>query len=297
MRLYLSKLLFLVLLSFGCACNAQTSDNKCQFISGSMDVGSGKIAYFKVGSGKPVVLLHGLFAQKEQWSDFACNLSKSGYLIYAPDLPGYGQSSGFAIADYQLSKQAELIHGFAQKLNLKTFNLAGNSMGGAIAALLANRYPNEVITLGFIGAPMGIVGWSDQIKAAMYQGINPFIPITLDQFNLEMSLLFANPPAIDQSIKVSAIKEYSENNRHYQQVWDIVNLDISILKAFGKSTKPTFIVWGKDDGIFNIAGRTLLDQKYPKANSSAIPNASHLIMLEKPKEISKLYETFLSLKN
>ena len=138
-----------------------------------------------------------------------------------------------------------------------------------------------------------IVGWSDQIKAAMYQGINPFIPITLDQFNLEMSLLFANPPAIDQSIKESAIKEYSENNRHYQQVWDIVNLDIFVLKTPKKTLKPTFITWGKEDGVFNIVGRPLLNQQFPNHVSYELKNMSHLVMLEQPNEIVDLYLPFL----
>lgn len=293
MTSHLSKLLFVVLFLFGIGCQAQAGDSKCQFISGSADIEGGKIAYLKVGSGKSVVLLHGLFAQKEQWTDFACELSKSGFHVYIPDLPGYGQSTGFAITDYQLSKQVELIHRFTQELNLKTFNLAGNSMGGAIAALLASRYPNEVVTLAFIGAPMGIVAWSDQIKAAMYQGVNPFIPITVNQFDLEMSLLFASPPKIDQAIKESAVKEYLNNNRHYQQVWDIVNLDDAVLDPLSRSIKPTFIVWGQQDGIFNVSGIGLLKKKYPNANASIMANASHLMMLEKPKEVAKLYQSFL----
>lgn len=297
MKSPLSKFLLLAILWFGVFCNVRADDGKCQFIPSSVDIGAGKIAYLNIGSGKPVVLLHGLFAQKEQWSDLACQLSKGGFAIYIPDLPGYGQSTGFAIADYRLSQQVELIHLFTQKLNLNKFNLAGNSMGGAIAALLAKRYPSEITTLAFFGAPMGIVPWSDQIKGAMYQGINPFIPITVDQFDLEMSLLFANPPKIDLATKESAVKEYLVNNRHYQQVWDIVNLDIAVLDPLEKSSKPVLIAWGRDDGIFNVSGRKLLDQKYPKAISTAVPNASHLIMLEKPNELAKMYQNFLYLNN
>jgi pimeloyl-ACP methyl ester carboxylesterase len=293
MKSPLSKFLLLAILWFGVLCNVRANDGKCEFIPSSVDIGAGKIAYLNIGSGKPVVLLHGLFAQKEQWSDLACQLSKGGFAVYIPDLPGYGHSTGFAVADYRLSQQVELIHLFTQKLNLNRFNLAGNSMGGAIAALIAKRYPSEVLTLAFIGAPMGIITWSDQIKGAMYQGINPFIPITVDQFDLEMRLLFANPPKIDQATKESAVKEYLSNNRHYQQVWDIVNLDVAVLDPLNKSPKPTLIVWGQDDGIFNASGRARLDKKYPRGSSSVISNASHLIMLEKPNEIARMYQAFL----
>jgi abhydrolase domain-containing protein 6 len=293
MRSIFFKALLILLLFVSALSGAQDVHSKCQINTDTITLDEGSIKYLSVGSGKPVLLLHGLFAQKEQWSDFACELSKSGYIVYAPDLPGYGQSTGFAISDYQLSREADLLYRFTQKLGLKSFNIAGNSMGGAIAALLANQYPKQVKTLAFIGAPMGIIGWSPQIKSAMYQGVNPFIPITVDQFNLEMSLLFYNPPTIDHSIKEAAIQEYSVNNRHYQQVWDIVNLDIAVLDHISMMKMPTFIIWGQDDGIFNIAGKSKLDKKYPDAITSTMTRASHLIMVEKPIEVANLYAGFL----
>jgi len=293
MRIKFLKAFLTPLLLLSTLCSAEIVDSKCQFISSSAALAKGEIQYLSVGSGMPVLLLHGLFAQKEQWSDFACELSKGGYVVYAPDLPGYGQSLGFTIADYQLSSEVDLIHQFTQKLGLKKFNIAGNSMGGTIAALLVNQYPKEVNTLAFIGAPLGIVDWSPQIKAALYKGINPFIPITVDQFNLEMSLLFSKPPVIERSTIDTAVKEYSVNNRHYQQVWDIVNLDIMALDSISNLGKPIFIIWGQDDGIFSVSGKSKLDKKFPNAISSTLTGVSHLIMLEKPHEIASLYREFL----
>ena len=293
MRIKFLKAFLIPLLLLSTLCSAEIIDSKCRFISSSAALAKGEIQYLSVGSGEPVLLLHGLFAQKEQWSDFACELSKGGYVVYAPDLPGYGQSLGFTIADYQLSSEVDLIHQFTQKLGLKKFNIAGNSMGGTIAALLANQYPKEVNTLAFIGAPLGIVDWSPQIKAALYKGINPFIPITVDQFNLEMSLLFSKPPVIERSTIETVVKEYSVNNRHYQQVWDIVNLDIMALDPISNLGKPIFIIWGQDDGIFSISGKSKLDKKFPNAISLTMTGASHLIMLEKPNELANLYREFL----
>lgn len=293
MKSNLLKFSFLFSVIFCSFCNAQTVNPKCQSNPGTAVLSEGEIKYFSLGSGTPVLLLHGLFGQKEQWLDFACELSKGGYTVYAPDLPGYGQSVGFPISSYRLSSEVELIRQFIQKLGLKKLDIAGNSMGGAIAALLVHQYPNEIKTLAFIGAPMGIIGWSPQIRAAMYQGVNPFIPITINQFNLEMSLLFANPPVIEKSIKEAAVTEYSINNRHYQQVWDIVNLDIAILDSIGDSKIPTLIVWGQNDGIFNISAKPQLDKKYQNSISSAMTGASHLIMLEKPTEVADMYKGFL----
>jgi len=56
--------------------------------------------------------------------------------------------------------------------------------------------------------------------------------------------LFYKPPAISSEIKESAIKNYVSNNLHYQQVWNIVNLDLMVFENNQVSTTPTFIAWG-----------------------------------------------------
>ena len=292
-KTYRLIILVIVFIPFFGSVQAQEIKQLCQLQNGSVMLQDGRIHYFRVGSGRPVLLLHGLFAQKEQWADFACQLSKAGLTAYAPDLPGYGQSTGFPIESYRLSIQADLIFTFLEKLNLQRIDIAGNSMGGAISAIVANKYPSSVKSIAFIGAPFGITDWSKQVKAAVDAGINPFIPITIPQLALEMNLLFANPPKIDQAVQESLIMQYQKNNRHYQQVWDIVNLDIAILDNAASSPIPAFIVWGEKDGIFNISGKPLLDQKYPNRISYVATNAGHLIMLEKPKETVDLYSRFL----
>jgi abhydrolase domain-containing protein 6 len=265
----------------------------CQFIDGAVPIKNSVIKYFQVGAGQPVLLLHGLFAQKEQWLDFACNVSRHGYAVYAPDLPGYGQSTGFPIESYKLSEEVRSIHQFVQSLGLQTFHVAGNSMGGAIMAKYNTQYPDNVQSMAFIGAPLGVIGWSPQVRSAIFKGVNPFIPINLNQFDLEMSLLFFKPPTISSEIKESAINEYVSNNLHYQQVWNIVNLDLMMLEENQVSTTPTFIAWGLHDGVYNIAGKQLLDKIFPHGVSLTIANAAHLVMLEQAIEVSDEYLTFL----
>lgn len=56
----------------------------------------GVLYYNRAGEGPLVVLLHGLFAQKEQWDALLCLLSAAGYTAIAPDLPGYGKKHRFS---------------------------------------------------------------------------------------------------------------------------------------------------------------------------------------------------------
>ncbi|MDV2997235.1 MAG: Lipase 3 [Chroococcidiopsis sp. SAG 2025] len=147
-----------------------------------------------------------------------CQLSKAGYRAIAPDLPGYGNSSLAATRDYALENQVELLHQFANQLGIRSFDLAGSLMGGAIAALYSQRYPQQVRSLAFIGAPLGVVDWAASVRNSILDGINPFIPISKEQFDLEISLLFVTPPTIPDTVKTERVNDYITRNRHYQQI-------------------------------------------------------------------------------
>lgn len=272
---------------------AQSTDSTCPLKTQSIAIDQGSISYMQGGSGQTVLLLHGLFGQKEQWTEMACALLKQGFNVIVPDLPGYSQSTGYPISIYQLESQVTTLAQFTKALSVKPVHIAGNSMGGAIAALYVNRFPQEVTSLAFIGAPLGVISWSEQVRNAIFRGINPFIPIDNAQLDLEMDLLFAKPPVISEEIKDQLIREYRTNNRHYQQVWDIVNFYGDALNQLPKQTVRTFILWGERDGIFNVSGLKPLIKKFPNSQSHQLPQAGHLVMLEEPSKINDLYAPFL----
>ena len=275
----------------------QTVSTTCPLIAKTAVIEGGTVSYLQGGKGPPVLLLHGLFGQKEQWMEMGCALANQGFNVIAPDLPGYGQSAAYPVTVYPLESQVNMLHRFMNQVNGESFHVAGNSMGGAISALYANQYPKEIKTLAFIGAPLGVIGWSDQVRESIFQGVNPFIPVNVEQFDLEMRLLFSRAPSMNEEIKAQLTKEYLENNRHYQQVWDIVNFYGNSLNQLPKQSIRTLIIWGRDDGIFSIAGLPILKKKFPNSHSYPLDNAGHLIMLEEPSKIVRTYSQFLSKSN
>src|SRR5690349_11776175 len=66
------------------------------------------VYYNDTGIGTPIVLVHGLFANKEQWNSFTAILAQHGYRVIDFDLPGYGKSLGFPFKDYELTAQVNL---------------------------------------------------------------------------------------------------------------------------------------------------------------------------------------------
>ncbi|MBM4201633.1 MAG: alpha/beta hydrolase, partial [Gammaproteobacteria bacterium] len=265
----------------------------CTIATRSQAVGSGTIAYHTAGHGPVLLLLHGLFAAKEQWNTLVCLFANAGYQALAVDLPGYGSSAGYALQDYRLDQQAALLREFTRRLGITRLDIAGSSMGGAIATLYARRHRQQVRTLAFIGAPLGIVGWGPGIRNAVYRGINPFIPINGYQFELELYLLFMNPPTIPPPEKQAIIADYVTRNRHYVQVWDIVNLYDEVLQQQPLPQLPALIVWGVEDRIYPIAGADALHRALPGSAVNRLPRAGHLLLMENAHEVAPIYLSFL----
>ena len=298
-RLHLLAPLLAVIL-IGCrwadpasAAVAATAATQCAIATKTAPVGDGTMVYNSAGAGPTLLLLHGLFANKEQWNTLLCLLAEAGYAAIAVDLPGYGKSAGYALEDYRLERQATLLRDFTRQLGITQLDVAGSSMGGTIATLYADRYRGQVRSLAYIGAPLGVIGWGPQLRRAFFRGINAFIPVTGYQFELELRLLFMTPPTIPTHEKRAIVGEYVTHNRHYVQVWDIVNLYDDILRRRPMPELPTLILWGQEDRIYPVAGAGTLQQVSPHSELHTLPAAGHLLLMEDADEVVKLYVPFL----
>ncbi|UBF27216.1 alpha/beta hydrolase [Kovacikia minuta CCNUW1] len=291
-RLGLAAMLLIGLISNSLA-DRPNPVSTCNIVNASINLSGGTLTYNAVGKGSTIILLHGLFADKEQWKRFMCQLSQSGYRAIALDLPGYGNSAGFTVEQYALERQVNLIHEWINSLKIDRFDLAGSSMGGAIASLYTHQYPKQVRSLALIGSPLGVIDWAKGVRNAIYQGVNPFIPITTEEFDLEISLLFVTPPQIPDAVKAAKVKDYLARNRHYQQIWDIVNLYDDVLCQSAPVPVPTLIIWGEADQIFDIRGANKLNRCIPHSKLIKLPNAGHLLLMENADAAALAYINFL----
>jgi monooxygenase len=107
------------------------------------------LGYRKEGAGDPVVLLHGLGASSTAWHYQASRLAER-HTVFSIDLPGFGSSayrprlSGEAVADMVADFLARVVGGPAA--------LAGHSMGGAVALMVALRHPHLVTSLALVSS-------------------------------------------------------------------------------------------------------------------------------------------------
>lgn len=284
---------------------ANAQPGKSDPVISSIRIEEGSISYMSAGpgDGEKVILLHGLFAQKEQWIEVAKILGSRGYSVIVPDLPGYGASGEYDISAYSLERQRSLLGAFLDTLDAakteagtrsRGVHIAGNSMGGAIALLYAEAFPDRVLSLAFIGAPLGAVPFAPPVQEAIKKGTNPFIPLSADEFRLELSLLLVNPPELPEDSAQAMVGAYTARERHYRQVWDIVNLYSGLFTSRRSLPPHTLILWGEKDRIFPATGVETLRRLVPPQSARILPGAGHLPHLEAPTLVADAYIEFLS---
>jgi pimeloyl-ACP methyl ester carboxylesterase len=113
----------------------------------------GPVHFASFGSeGQPVVLVHGLGGSLVNWMAVGGPLSER-YRVFAPDLAGFGRTPLAGRAS-TLEGNVALLARFIEKVAGARAIVAGNSMGGLIAAMLASSRPELVSRLILVNAAL-----------------------------------------------------------------------------------------------------------------------------------------------
>jgi len=100
-----------------------------------------KLHYRKIGEGKPLFILHGLFGSSDNWQTLGKKFAEN-YTVYFVDQRNHGHSPHADSFDYAL--MAEDFHELIQDLGLPKINIIGHSMGGKTAIQFASQYPELI---------------------------------------------------------------------------------------------------------------------------------------------------------
>jgi pimeloyl-ACP methyl ester carboxylesterase len=123
-----------------------------------------ELAVHRLGEGRPVVLLHGLFSSAQMnWIRFghAAKLAEAGFEAIMPDLRGHGDSAKpHDPAAYPPGVLVRDTAAVVETLKLAEFDLAGFSLGArtAAGAIVAGLNPRRLVLAGM--GLEGLAGWS-----------------------------------------------------------------------------------------------------------------------------------------
>lgn len=101
------------------------------------------IHYRVEGSGPVLVLLHGTASSLHTWDVWTEKLRDSMQVVRL-DLPAFGLTGPHPTHDYSLDTYADVVLHFLDKIQVDSFSVAGNSLGGGISRKIAEKYPERV---------------------------------------------------------------------------------------------------------------------------------------------------------
>ncbi len=252
-------------------------------------------SYYAGGDGPQIVLLHGFAADKTEWLDVATRLT-AHFHVFIPDLPGWGESSRLAAADYSIEAQAARLHAFVQTVGAQNFVLVGHGTGAAVAAVYAAQYPQSVRELALLDAYGLQTTHSAFSDAASSRAL--FVYDNRTELAHADTLLYAQPPVRHGRFADVRIRHNQADRAFIEDGLRRLHQSAQQLVVQGQLSSldmPVLGLWCHDDKVIDRSALDSLRNGLTHASTistSTINGCKHLPMLEKPEETAQILTGF-----
>ncbi len=258
-------------------------------MEGYVDVGGLKTYYKAEGSGSAVILIHSNGLSLGQWKYNYGPLSKY-YRVYAPDLPGFGLSDK-PDAEYGVEYYVNFLRSFMGALGIRKAALVGSSMGGAVAATFASRYPGMVTGL-VLADPTGLVPEGISRNKELY---NIFLTLMIRSRRLYCRPMFRDSSAMKALEGTQLVTDSKESRDAFVKNCNaILSYDPGYLKALMLIAVPTLILWGEDDLLLPSEDAQKYCELIPGSKVKVIEYCGHMPNVEKHQEFNSAVLDFLA---
>ena len=231
---------------------------------------------FEGGSGTPLVFLHGAGGLAAEDPFLAALAGK--YHVYAPLLPGYGDSEECAGLRDMLDVTLHTLDVVAE-LGLKDPILVGHSMGGMIAAEMAALAPNDFTRLGLI-CPAGL--WLDDLPIADIFSLMPYEypPLLFHDAQAGAALMtqgldFGDP----EWLKGFLVTNARQLGMAGKLLFPVPDRGLS--QRLYRIRAKTLLIWGDSDRLIAPAYAQAFKKAIVGAELAVIPEAGHMVVWEK----------------
>lgn len=202
------------------------------------------------GQGRPLVLIHGTSSSLHTWDGWVRSFRGTRRVIRF-DLPGFGLTGPAPDRDYSAARYARFVTQVLDELHVERADIAGNSLGGRVAAEVAIRHPGRVRKLILIDAA-GLSGNRMPLVFALAK--SPFtrwmVTSMTPRFIYAKSLrdVYADDDRITDALvdRYYALSLREGNRRALVDRFTRPN-DGFLDERLGSIHAPTFIQWGERD--------------------------------------------------
>ena len=245
------------------------------------------------GSGKPLVILHGLFGSGKNWQSHARQFADQSE-VFMVDLRNHGQSFHADEMNYPVMADdvAQLLH----RLGLSNCDILGHSMGGKVAMMLALQDPDLVARLIVADiAPVAYFHHYDDL-------INPILALPLETLESRAQadqLLRQNIP--EDQLRAFLLQNLvrEATGWRWRVNWEVIQRDMEWLTGFGELSQDWFIMLpalflrGEKSDYIGEAEIEVIQQRFQNYRIETIEAAGHWLHAEKPEFFNRLVVDFL----
>ena len=261
-----------------------------------VDVSGARMYALHAGTGRPLLLIHGLVGSSENWRGCIGALAQVAS-VYAIDQINMGKSQRIAGLDAGLEAAADRVAAAMTALGLAAADIAGHSHGGAVALMLAARHPERVRSL-ILFAPANPFSHAGDFLVRIYATplgrltarVGPYLPARLQLWAL--GRMYGDPARIPQG----CLQRYTEGLRvpgtmqHILAIVDCWFADMAKLEAVlpGVAQVPALLVWGDRDHAVDPASAVPLHGILRQSELRIVPGAGHIPFEEMPEESNRI---------
>lgn len=265
-----------------------TRSKMADICSKHINVEGHDVRYYTAGEGDPLIVIHGGGGDARTWLRNIEELSSS-YTVYAPDLPGFGDSQPLD-GNYYIPELTDFLDGFSDNLGLERFHLVGHSLGGGVALNYALHSPHKIkklvlvssLCLGseialwvrLISVPT-LLRFLGAVTLSLFKGIKWVVKKVLN--HVEFVIPFS-PASVNIGGSVSTFKKQT----------------MVLADRFSEVLMPTLLVWGAKDGIVPVRQAYAAAQLIPDCQLKVFEKRGHNVHRDEVTEFSHVVRGFLN---
>lgn len=254
--------------------------------------------WVEVGSGRPLVLLHGLCDSHRTWFPVAPALARSRRVLML-DLAGHGESARPDVS-YSLDQHANLVGAWLETLGLGEVDLVGHSYGGGVAQWMLLAHRERVRRLGLesaggLGREVGIpLRWAS-VPFFVERFGQPFM-----RFGTTRALNAAGGAYSGEEIAILAqynarpgtARAFSRSVRDVINVWGQHRHFIDRAREV-PTLPPMALFWGEDDPVIPITHALETASLLEGVTLTRFPGVGHFPHRQAPAQFVEALEAFL----
>jgi len=242
----------------------------------------GRLTFFRAGQGPTLLLLHGANDQAGAWYRIAPALARERRVLI-PDLPGHGESAPaagpLAVTDLLAGVDAVL----AAEAPGERVTVVGNSLGGFLALLLAERHPERVAHVVLVNGAAVTTG-GGQVE---------LLPKTRDEARAALAKLTAPGAPAPPGFVLDDLVRRGPGSPLARLLQSPV-AELALDGRLAEIRTPVSLIWGEADQLLPASYARALQAQLPLARLTPLPACGHIPQRECPERFLAALEAALA---